>query len=59
MIENKKKDNGFFVVGMLLLAFSNVFAISGYAHSLYYNDIATWLTFIVFAAFIIMVYNKC
>ncbi|MBE5739547.1 MAG: O-antigen ligase family protein [Clostridiales bacterium] len=47
MIEKKKQDNTFFVIAILLLAFSNVFALSGYAYSISYTEIATLLTLVL------------
>lgn len=43
MIGEKKQGNGLFVIAIILLSFSNVFAISGYANSIYYTEIATLL----------------
>lgn len=48
MITEKKQDNGFFVIGIVLLAFSNVFALSGYAVSIFYTELATLLTIVIF-----------
>ncbi len=47
MIENRKQDNGFFVIAIVMLAFSNVFALSGYAFSIFYTEIATLLTLVL------------
>ena len=55
MIQGKKKDNGLFVIGMLFFAFSSIFAISGYAHSLSYNDLATFVAFVALITFVLLV----
>lgn len=41
------KSNGFFLIGILLLAFSNIFAVSGYASYVFYTELATLLTLVL------------
>lgn len=56
MIENRRKDNGIFIIGMMIFAFSNIFAISGYAYSLSYNQFATFAALVVLLFFVL---SKC
>lgn len=58
MIEKREKDNGLFIVGIMLLAFSNIFAISGYAYSLSYNQIATFAALLILLFFVLSKYQK-
>lgn len=59
MIENRgKKDNGIFIIGMMIFAFSNIFAISGYAYSLSYNQIATIAALVVLLFFVLSKYQQ-
>ena len=47
MINQKQSVNSYlFVLGILLLSFSNIFAISGYANYIFYTELATVLTFV-------------
>ena len=51
MINQKQSVNSYlFVLGILLLSFSNIFAISGYANYIFYTELATVLTFVVVAS---------
>ena len=48
MVEQKQSVNRWsFIVGILLLAFSNTFAVSGYANMIFYTELATLLTLVL------------
>lgn len=51
MIRGEKWDS---IILIVLLGFSNVFCVSGLAHNIYYNEIATFLSPFIFCS----VYNK-